>query len=276
VQVAIITLLATFFTQLGFLLWKVAASGIPPIGKTKTIPLIKALLTNKKWVSGLLSLTVGWALFIYATNIGAISIVQPLMSTGDLFLVLMAIVFLGERLSKKECQGLALTVIGAALLVIEVRPIQPIVIDWVLMGGFFLATALCGLIGVIGLKRTQNQEVMFAIIIGISFGMGAVFTKLMTAFIAQNGAVPATIDFVLNPIFPLVIAANFLGMATLQAAFQKGRASVIVPIQLSVMNCLVVIAGAVLFSEVISVFHFGCIALIAAGTFFMQRASSRT
>lgn len=272
-HVIIITLLAAFFTQLGFFLWKVAADSLPDIGKTKPLKLAAALLTNIKWLCGFASTIVGWVLFITATNIGAISLVQPLMSTGDLFLVLMAVVFLGERLNRNEIIGLVITVAGATLLSFEVRPIMPITLDWPKLG-IFLAVMMVAVVAFyLWLRKSKNYEITLGIIVGIAFGLGAVFTKLMTAYIAQDGAEPTLLDFVFNPILPLLLVANVVGLVLLQAAFQKGRASVIVPLELAMMNAVAVIAGAVLFFEEISVFHGMCIVLIALGALFMKRSA---
>ncbi len=48
---------------------------------------------------------VGWLFFVKATDLGEVSIVQPLMSVGDIFVVLLAITFLHERLGRVD--GLA-------------------------------------------------------------------------------------------------------------------------------------------------------------------------
>lgn len=268
-----VTLLATFFTQLGILLWKIAASSVPVIGKTRPLALVTGYLTHKQWMAGLVAMIAGWALFIHATHIGAISIVQPLMSTGDFFLVLMAVLFLGERLNRAEWKGLALTLIGASLLVFEVRPIAPVVIDWFNLGMFFLAGILCLGGAVLFIKKSRHQELPLAIFTGISFGMGAILTKVMTSYVGQHTGEPQPIDFVWNPIFPAVMLCNAVGLAVMQLAFQKGRASVIVPVELSVMNILVVVAGAAFFSEHISAFHFVCIALITGGAAYMHRGA---
>ena len=69
-----------------------------------------------------------------------------------------------------------------------------------------------------------------------------------------------------DPYLPTVVLANVVGLVLLQAAFQRGRAAVIVPLQLAMANAVTVVAGvAVFFEQVTSVRALG-IALILGGT----------
>ena len=63
-----------------------------------------------------------------------------------------------------------------------------------------------------------------------------------------------------------VVLANVIGLVLLQAAFQRGRASVIVPLQLAMANALTVLAGIVIFAEHITSLRAAGIVLIVLGT----------
>jgi len=128
-------------------------------------------------------------------------------------------------------------------------------------------------------RRSAQSEVPLAIAVGIGFGMGAVLTKLMTAYLMLGGRQLESSAFLLNPILPFMVAANVVGLALLQVAFQRGRASVIIPVQLAVTNGLVVLAGALIFAESIGLFRLCGIGLIIAGTGvleFGRRAAGRS
>ena len=114
-----------------------------------------------------------------------------------------------------------------------------------------------------------------AIAVGVGFGVGAILTELMTAYIAINGQQLETSAFFLNPILPFMIAANVIGLILLQAAFQRGRAAVIVPVQLSVVNGLVVAAGILVFSEAITPIRMLGIGFIIAGTAMLHISPAR-
>lgn len=274
-SVILITLLATAAIQIGYFLWKVSADSLPEIGKAKTSEVVKGFICNGKWLLGLLATIVGWFLFVKATGMGEISLVQPLMSVGDILLVLMAVVFLKERLITWEWVGLFLTVVGAASLSFEAEVISQVTINW--SNSFiYIGFASLILVGLIVFQRNRkNQELILALAVGFAFGIGSVLTKLMTIYIHQNNQSIESLAFIMNPILPFMIAANFCGLFLLQLAFQKGRAAVIIPVQLSVVNGVAVLSGIFLFSEKISLLRLGCILLIVIGTICLQWAGGK-
>ncbi len=264
-KVVVFALLATLAIQVGYFLWKIAADELPIIGKAKPLVVIIGFLTSVKWMSGFILTVVGWVLFIKAADIGDISIVQPLMSIGDLFLVLLALVFLKERLRLMEGFGLGITVIGAMMLSVEAKVVLPIGLDWPRLFVFLTFAVLAWFVFKLLASRTQRQEVPLAIIVGIGFGVGAVLTKAMTSYIYMQGQHLASSAMIINPILPFMIAANAAGIVILQVAFQRGRASVIIPVQLAVVNGMTVVAGAFIFAEQISIWRLCSIGLIIFG-----------
>jgi len=276
--VVLVTLAATLGIQLGYFLWKIAADELPRIGTAPAGTVALAFVTNWKWLLGFVLTVVGWLFFVKATDLGEVSIVQPLMSVGDIFLVLLAITFLHERLGRVEWVGLALTVVGAVLLAVEATVIKQVAIAWPRLVAFLALCAAGWLALFLAGRRSAGSEVPLAIAVGIGFGMGAVLTKLMTAYLTLGGQQLESSAFLLNPILPFVVAANVAGLALLQIAFQRGRASVIIPVQLAVANGLVVIAGFLVFAEAIGPMRLFGICVIVAGTTaleFGRRAAGR-
>lgn len=111
--VVLTTLAATLCMQLGYFLWKLSAGRQPVIGRAPITQVLRALLFDRLWVGGFFATAIGWLLFVRATAIGEISLVQPLMSIGDIVLIGLAVGFLKERLGRQELAGVALTVVGA-------------------------------------------------------------------------------------------------------------------------------------------------------------------
>lgn len=264
--VVLTTLAATLFIQLGYFLWKLSAAGQPKIGGEPALVVARALLTDWRWVLGFIATSAGWVLFVKATSLGDISLVQPLMSAGDVFLLILAVVFLKERLLGIEWLGVVLTVLGAFALAwqAEVSQVTP-------FGGLRLAVLLGGvaLLAVsmmLFVRRAHRPEVLLALVVGLCFGAGAVLTKALTVDLADAGQAVFSVAIIFNPLLLAVVIANVLGLVLLQAAFQRGRAAVIVPLQLAIANAMTVLAGVVVFAEQITLLRAIGIALIVGGT----------
>lgn len=267
------TLSATFFIQLGYFLWKLSADKQAARfakAPAKAGASLLATLSDVRWQMGLLATTAGWILFLQATSLGDISLVQPLMSAGDVMLVLLAVTYLKERLNPAEWFGLAITVAGGVLMAIgaEERPAGT-------TGGLHLGAlssavlAICLILGSLVRARRLSQELCLPIIIGLSFGMGAILSEALTA-----NQLPLGLQTLANPMLYAVIAANAVGLIVLQMAFRHGRASVIVPVQLAVANGLSVVGGIVVFHEPARALQIIGACLITGGIALMKAKSS--
>lgn len=268
-KVVLVTLAATLMIQIGYFLWKLSASGQAKIGDAPFKEVVISLLTDWRWVLGFFSTSLGWLLFVQATAIGDISLVQPLMSAGDLLLVLMAVVFLKERLGPFEWGGVLLTVVGAIFLAFEAQDSQSS--NYVRLHLLILLTCLVFISALMFVNRKRiliSPEVLLALVVGLCFGTGAILTKAMTSHLSVSGE--PTFHLLIDPLLPAVILANVLGLVFLQAAFQRGRAAVIVPLQLAMCNVVTVIAGISIFSENITITRGFGIVFIIGGTALLQ------
>ena len=75
-SVVLVTLAATLLIQLGYFLWKLSATGQPKIGEASAWRVAHALVTDWRWMLGFAATNVGWLLFVQATALGDISLVQ--------------------------------------------------------------------------------------------------------------------------------------------------------------------------------------------------------
>jgi multidrug transporter EmrE-like cation transporter len=119
----------------------------------------------------------------------------------------------------------------------------------------------------LGAARTQRggqAELPLAMAVGLAFGTGALLTEAWTASVAPNASA------LMHPLLWGLVAANVVGLVLLQAAFQRGRASVVVPVQLAVGNALAVGGGAWLFGEALTPERLFSVALILAGAALLQ------
>jgi uncharacterized membrane protein len=265
-NVIFITLIATLFIQMGYFFWKLSAANQPKIGNAPAKKVLLALLKDWRWLLGFACTSLGWVFFVQATALGDISLVQPLMSAGDILLVIMAVVFLKERLGFKEWFGVLLTIMGATALGWNIHDVikndfQGITLALLifaafLLGGFFFLLAKIK-------PQLFRLEIILALIVGLCFGCGAILTKALTT-------TSSSWRILINPLLLAVVLANVAGLILLQAAFQRGRASVIVPLQLAMANFLTVLAGVFIFAEPITSLRAFGIFLIIGGIALLQ------
>ena len=272
--VVLITLAATLLIQLGYFLWKLSADGQPKIGGAPALQVMRAMVTDWRWMLGFAATSVGWVLFVQATALGDISLVQPLMSAGDLLLVVLAVVILKERLVRIEWAGVLLTVLGAVALALEAEDSKTLSFGGARLVVLLACAVLAGCAMLLANRRSRRPEVLLALVVGLCFGAGSVLTKALTVESSVPGQSVVSWAILLNPLLLAVVLANVLGLVLLQAAFQRGRASVIVPLQLAMANGITVLAGIAIFGEHITTLRAGGIVLIVGGTALLHLKSS--
>jgi drug/metabolite transporter (DMT)-like permease len=272
-RVVAVTLLAALFMQVGFILWKVAADRLPRSGGTAHGPTLRAFLSSPPWLLGWLFTVGGWLLFIKAMALGELTVVQPLMALGNLLSVAAGIAVFRERLGRRELAGLCLTLIGATALAAQAQVVEPTSTH---PGGLILVvgtTALgLSLLLLVGKSIPDAIEAVLAVAAGVSFGTGAVLTKLLTASLHVAGQPLASTAVLWSPVLYFMILANGAGIALLQSALQRGRIAVVIPVNLASANSMGILGGIVLFDEDLSLLRLGAIASILAGTALLARA----
>lgn len=270
-SVVLTTLAATLFIQLGYFMWKLSADHEQPrIGEASALTVFRSLVTDWRWLTGFVATSLGWVLFVYATSLGDISLVQPLMSAGDLLLVIMAVMFLKERLGAIEWTGVLLTVLGAVALAWEAED------SMITSFGATRLLIMLGILGVLGAalllanRRSRSPEIGLALVVGMCFGAGSILTKALTVGYAGPGQSVLTWSILIDPMLLSVVVANVAGLILLQAAFQRGRAAVIVPLQLAMANGITVAAGILVFAENVTLLRALGIGLIIGGTVLLH------
>lgn len=252
---AILALLATAIIQVGYLCWKVSADR-----RQARACGLRSLLRERLWWTGAAATMAGWVLFVAATWAGDISIVQPMMSTGDLLLVLAAVVWLRERPSLGEWCGIALVLAGAGILARE-PSLAVQTIAWNMLIGILALTVMAGCAA--SLLRSLHRDGIAAVRVGLAFGTGALLTKALVSISWSWDAKGILLGVA---ILLAVIAANAVGLILLQIAFAHGRASFVVPVQLAMANLVVAAGAGVIFGESMGMMRIMAIAAVLVGT----------
>lgn len=274
-KIIFLVLFSSFLVQLGYFLWKLIADKLPRIGEAKPFIVIRACLTNWVWLSGMVLRLTGWAIFIKASSVGDLSLIQPLSSAGDFFLIFLAVVFLRERLTRLEWAGIFCVFLGVVGISFGSHAYTPAPIDLKRLILFISLAVMAVVVFVVQARRRHYPEIFLGCAVGICFGVSAILVKLSTSLLTLSGQALTPASFIFNPIFLLIETANISGLILIQMSFQNGRASIIFPAQLSTINALSVLSGFLLFSEKISVSRLASVVIIVIGSSLLQYSAHK-
>ncbi|MBN2150416.1 MAG: hypothetical protein JW839_03115 [Candidatus Lokiarchaeota archaeon] len=264
----VLALITAFSAGLGFFLQKKGQNEIQAEG----LSVIKYLLTavkNRKWLAGFALTVVHIPLYVYALNIGLITITQPLANTSIAFIVLLGMKYLGEKLGKAETVSLILLVAGIFVIAFTpplppediVRPSTPQIIGGlgVLAIVMVIAYAVCVL-----LLAAKKRAIGLAFISGLSMGMASILITTLSRML-WNAGLGDFLDFGLdlrialgifrNDLVPesmvLYGAALFLLLyfLTVILALRSGKLTLVIPVEMGTSFILPVFVGFFLFLE---------------------------
>lgn len=288
------TLLAAMLSNYAPILQKHALGSVVELSLARVRRSIRALVKTPRWVAGFVLKMVSTLFFLIGMNFIGLAVAVPLLSCGIIVLVYFAIVKLGERLKPREYIGITFLAAMPVLLVFSgIGSIQASILD----AGTFVAFAItnvvlgacaCGLLKV-GARASPGgwipDGLPHAIAAAIISIVGGLFIQVLTSLVDASNllAVPGMIlqgdpVAIISTASVLVGLAIFLvGAMVQQIALQKGKATIIVPLEQSVLNVLAILGGFLIFRQAISswFFYVLAIALMFTGIALLARLEGR-
>ena len=254
-----------------------------------------ALVRSPIWLVGVALSAVALGVETQALGQGDVSVVKPLSRMQTVFVLGLAAVLLRERLAVREWLGVATVVVGAVLLGLEPADASvhapSTAASWATAGGITLVVAL-----LVALPETApaplRGELGLGLAAGLLFGLGDVMVKAGTE-IARSPAGHFDLTRANSAVALLETSQLYLGvLATMaafllqQAAFSRGRVSVVVPAIGAGGIVVVVLLGVLLLQETLGRERIVAIVVMIAGTALLgprdapaqgtQRATGRT
>jgi len=182
--------------------------------------LLADLVRRPRWLVGVGAQFTGVALHLFAVNIGPLSLVQPLLTTGLVVALLMQRIA-GRRVSHRALLSASLVVVGLVVFLVEM-PEQGVttsadVEQWIpglLLAGAVLASTLSAGLRGLGSARSVFLGASAGTVLATSAALG----KAWGAVLRANGL------FVLLGSWQLwaALACGLAGALLSQAAFQAG------------------------------------------------------
>jgi hypothetical protein len=212
---------------------------------------IRATLSHRLWLGGILCDVVGVALQILALHLGALSIVQPLLVAGLVFALGLRQLHDHHHVTKRQIAW-ATTLTGALagfLLVSGIRsaPSDPTAADR--LPALVAAGVGCVLVlACIELGRRQRSEQHSAAFLGIAVGViYAADAAVLKAI--SNILVRSPLDLLDSWQLYVVVALGATGLLLNQLAFQAGPITASLPAAASVDPLLSIIIGVLVYDE---------------------------
>lgn len=246
--------------------------------------ILATIFKNWVWVTGTILVFVGWIFHFQALGMGDISIVQPLLNIQIIMIVLIGVLVLKEKVKAFEFVGLAILFGGAMILSFSSHEkAAKTMTEWVLWVVVIACFAVVGLISLF-LNRKKGSalfEIGLAVIGALLVSLNSIFMNA-TTIVVQRGrgsfnlsTLSDWIRVLSTPYFLGVIVIGISCTVIIQWAYTHGRVSIIAPVLNTVQMIIPIIAGPLIFAEVISPVRIGGIVVITIGTLVLgQKAGA--
>jgi len=241
--------MASALLAAGLVVMKSRSAALPVASGSATAHAIWTWLRDPRWIGGVGIQLLGYLVYVGALSGAPISIVAVMMQGGIAMFVVFAVVILGERASAREWIGIGAIIAAMVLLSGSLWTGAPrdSMSAWSLLW-------LCALLLGMGLspqvsRRLRSNGTAAAILSGVAFGLGGLFTKAMTMDFAAHQSLALGVRIISTPYSYLATAANLSGLVLLQNSFHAARGIVALPISSAISNLVPIAGGLLAFGE---------------------------
>jgi drug/metabolite transporter (DMT)-like permease len=245
-QGILLTVLGSLLMSCSWILQKSAVVRMPRLEMTGPRAGLRSLLASRTWVAGILLLLGGFGLFQFAlVQTGEVSVLQPMGAAGLVFLALVAVLFLKERLSPGEWVSL-LALVGGIILLGTTAESHPRAFS----GRALLAVLLVA--GGLGWGMTVARQWVARLVPpeSLAGAIGGVIQGLGLLFMAAFGHFGKAGHVVGGSLFLVAAMACYtLNLLILQRGLQEGRATVVITINTAATNVVAIAGGMVVLGE---------------------------
>ena len=244
-----LAIVASSLMALGLLIMKSRSAHLPMAVGANTIGAIAAWIRDPMWSGGLGVQTAGWVCYVIAVSNAPVSMVAVMMQGGIALFVIASVVILGERATPREWVGISAIVLGMLMLTLSVQAGET---DGAFAPGTLLICAallLAAGLAPMAVARMNASGAAVAIMSGVAFGLGALFTKAMTDQFTAGAGASFALRVITNPYAYGMIVANIAGMVMLQNSFHSARAIIAMPLSGALSNIVPIAGGMIVFGE---------------------------
>ncbi|MEU6124665.1 hypothetical protein [Streptomyces sp. NPDC047123] len=252
-------LLANLLYSTGFVLEKRALTSMPEVSVRKPARLLRQVLGSPLWIGGSLSLAAGFGAQLAVYRTLPIAAAQGIFVSGLVLLLLLSSVLLGERTSGRERYAVAAILLALLMVVLSLSEES----DTVGHGApvpLILTVCLPSLAAGVWLygsaeRRAKHRHRMptagveYGVAVGLLYGVSSLAIKGVSSYLTTRDIGGALGDLLRSPYPYLLLFTGAFGLVMSQAALQRCRASLIVPVCTTVTSLFTAVLGTLAFGE---------------------------
>ena len=203
------------------------------------------LIKDWKWTLGEVLLILDFLVYQLALSRYEVSVVKPLVNLNLIFVITFGVVFMKEKITKREILAITFIIIGAVLITyysVETKTVLNLNMLFI-FGGIVFFSVLVSAIIMQRKSGRKNHEYFVSIFSGALYGLGAIFNKAMY----QGSLEPKLLYFLMFA--ALFGIAYFIAFVYGQFAYSEGRMSLVSTIVNITSILIPFIGGILIFGE---------------------------
>ncbi|MFD7293287.1 hypothetical protein ACFV9W_08355 [Streptomyces sp. NPDC059897] len=246
-------LLANTLYSVGFVLEKRALTRLPEVSVRRPAHLLRQVVTSPLWLAGSIALASGFGAQLAVYRTLPIAAAQGIFVSGLVLLLLLSARLLGERTSGRERYAIAAILAALLMVVLSLRqgsesvgqespaPLILLVCVPSLAAGLSLYAS--------AERRARHRHrlpttgVEYGVAVGLLYGVSSLAIK------GVSGVLPDIPALFASPYPYLLMCTGAFGLVMSQAALQRCRASLIVPVCTTVTCLFTAVLGTLAFGE---------------------------
>jgi hypothetical protein len=252
-------LLANVLYSTGFVLEKRALAALPEVNIRRPARLLRLVLGSPLWIGGSLSLAAGFGAQLAVYRTLPIAAAQGIFVSGLVLLVLLSSRLLGEETSGRERYALG-AILAALLMVVLSLSEGADTVSRSAPAPLVLLVCVPSLAAGVGLygaaeRRSRHRHRMpttgveYGVAVGLLYGVSSLAIKGVSSYLTTSGLGAAALGLLRSPYPYLLVFTGAFGLVMSQAALQRCRASLIVPVCTTVTSLFTAVLGTLAFGE---------------------------
>ncbi|MDI3390082.1 DMT family transporter [Streptomyces sp. B-S-A8] len=252
-------LLANALSSLGFVLEKRALGRLPSLSTRRPLTLVRHVLGSPLWIGGALALLAGFAAQLAVYRTLPIAAAQGLFVSGLVLLVLFSSLLLGERTSGREKYALGAILVALLMVVLSLKEgadrvglhapthlVLLVCVPSLALGVWLYAAAERR---ARRLHRLPTNGAAYGVAVGLLYGVSSLAIKGISSELTTTELAGTAAALLRSP-YPYLLLVTFpFGLVMSQAALQRSRASLIVPVCTTVTSLFTAVLGTLAFGE---------------------------